>query len=257
MGRILVALLFLLGIAACDQAELSGPPEKAKMKLIYSSSDAQKPVSFVIFQFDANGNTTKETHLEYPSTPTQYTTYEYEQGKLRYKRHHIRKEKSAAQYESELPLLTVTEYSYQQDLLAFEKLTEDGRTQSSKQYFYNEKKQLIRTNYLNANDEVTGYVEFEYDDESRLMKESDSGGTYILYHYENGLLVRSETHRQDGMLLSYMAYSYNNEGKLTEKLVNGIQLVQRNKYREKMLIEEIIYHPTFATSEWQVYRYKY
>lgn len=249
--------LFFFWLVACDQAELAGPPEKAKMKLIYSSSESLKPISFVIYQFDANGNVIKETHLEYPSTPTQYTTYEYELGKLRYKRHYTRKENSIAQYENELPLLAVTEYTYQKDLLAFEKLTEDGLAVSSKQYLYNEKKQIIRINFLNDNNEVTGYSEFEYNEYGHLAKETDVGGNYILYQYENGLLVRSETYGHDGTFIHYMTYSYNNERKLTEKFANGVQLIQRNKYRDKMLIEEIIYDPAFTASVKQVYRYKY
>lgn len=252
-----ICLLLVITLAACDSADLAGPPDKVKMKLIYPASDALKPSAFVIYQYDGNNRLIKESYVQYPSSLEHYYTYTYENNRLATKRYYLRDTHVESAFENDIPLAETTNYFYQGNLLSGEEVTHDNELVSARQYFYNENGLLTRENWLGPTREVIRFTEYTYNEDGRKIAESNSDGTVTKYDYESGKLSLVKKQGANGTVIESQRFTYNSDGLLLERTMNDTILAQKNRYRDSNLVEEIIYHPTYQKTEWQVFRYKY
>ncbi|NJM25918.1 MAG: hypothetical protein HC859_10985 [Bacteroidia bacterium] len=128
---------------------------------------------------------------------------------------------------------------------------------SARQYFYNQNSLLTRENWLGPTREVTRFTEYTYDDAGRKITEKNSDDGVTRYQYDNGKLSLVTKLGTEGGLVESQRLTYNADGLLLERTINDTILAQKNRYRDSNLVEEIIYHPTYQKTEWQVFRYKY
>lgn len=281
-------LIGILTVLSCTENDISPTIDNFQLSRIlnYSSSTSSQSYNTVEFNYDSNGNLTKESMLDYPNTLTTYKVYKYSGSKL------AKKFIYSGQV-GNLTLGTFINYYYTNDKVTKEELFIADGTLKYSTYFEFTEDRLINTYKIDDNLGIHHQYKYTFDNLNRLILEevfmyNQELSESTKYFYDNSnRLLKNEYYNHTGTMISYMEkvyvgannlpneeLYYDQSGALTQKrqltydrwknlteinidyLGTTCRLFKRT-YNGELLTEEIKYLLPFGCTEWAVTRYEY
>jgi len=191
----LIYLPFLLGMVACSDEGMEVPqyakPKGAvKVEKFFNSLEAENPVRFNEYKYDAKGNPVRIDYFEYPDFMYSYVQKEYDL------QNRVREEAIYVWQIDKMAKGTTSMYEYEND-------------------------KLVKTSFYNHNETFSGEHTFEYDEQGNQIKISVYqliGGliAYYNFEYKDNHLFR-ELHYEGGDLIRAYEYQYDKSGRLVKR----------------------------------------
>lgn len=291
-SKILLFSILLVSMYSCSKDEnddLSYQPENYRLTKVlnYTSSSASEPYSYTELKYSENGNLQKESLYDYPRTLFTYRTYDYDSNNL------LKEKQIYDGQVGNLSIGTYIKYEYENGKLIKEALYLANGTLKHTGHYEYEGKNLVNSykvedrlgihhqfkytyNDLNLkileesfmyNQKLSGYTKYSYSDNSHLIKTEifnpDATIAQTVEHMYLGnctLPTEEKYYDAGGNLTQRRQLIYDDFENLTEiKLITdqGTNTLFRKKFKGKLLIEHIMYAPTWGYTEWSVTRYEY
>jgi hypothetical protein len=284
------AFMLILGgsFLSCDKEDNN--PEKFRLSkiLYYANSTSANPTDGVEYTYDEAGNLVKESFYGYVPTTELYMYYEYEYsgnkkitmktfrgsgGNFRlnwyndyfYEGNHLIKDEYR---EADGSISYSVNYEYMNGNIIREYFFEpDYGISAEVKYGYDAQNRLILEEKNTSDVDDCKYIKHIYDDIDRKTKSEyyDVNQKIIryvevMYNGRSKLPVQDVHYDKDGVQTSQYQHFYDKQGNLTETIYNNECSLFKRKFKNGLLIEEILYtDPTEKKGclETQMSRYEY
>jgi hypothetical protein len=215
-------ITFIFTILSCDKVDVVEPgnnaESKVKRKLYYNYITDEIPFKTSEYLYDNEKRLERINHYSGSSSNTfGYEIFEYSSDNKIINR-------LTYQYTNDSivwVLYDSTYYSYYNERLMNEETLYFSSSSDYISYKYEYENSYLVRKFKYYNYQLESYTKYDYS-EGFCIKEtmfSDSVGLntieYLIHHYENGVLLKSERFISNGNNIQIITYTYNEEGNLT------------------------------------------